>query len=135
MEKINNRVLGLVEELSVRLGIKNIEFEQLANSRFDLPTILFKGNYQIWVDNNYLAYSNTEEKFVHYVFVNWTHIQEELKDIPVLIRTEKDQKHREMLRNILGQLKKARKEMVLKHKSFYMAEGYGQVVIGFIDSN
>ena len=100
----NAKILEMAGALLKKLGIENVDvMEELIRNPI-LPMILFKGGFQIWLDNDFFAYSSMDENEVHYVFANKKHINGELKDIPKLLKTERNAGMIHLLKGIQLQL-------------------------------
>ncbi len=119
----NEEIIGLASLVASDLGIKRLdESALLMNLEKNpvMPSIISDGCGQLWVDRYYVAYSLSEDTFVHYVYITPEHASEELKVLPKDILKCAKPKEVEMLKDIARQLKNALKS----GRPFYLTLEY-----------
>jgi uncharacterized protein YfaT (DUF1175 family) len=73
-------VIDIAEEVALKINIiissKDIILKHI-NKALPVPMLFNNDNYQMWVDKYYIAYSNSNETKIHYVYLTKKHISEE----------------------------------------------------------
>jgi hypothetical protein len=108
-----------------RLGIP-ISDPALVLSNMKPPTgitsILYKGNFTLWVDKHYIAYGNDRKPEVVYVFADREHIGEELRSVIERMKKEKSPYGMKTLLSIKEQLQLASTAMKKSGNRLYFFE-------------
>jgi hypothetical protein len=125
-------VLGLAEDTAGKVGIiiKNQEaiLKRMYSSKFS-TTILCNEKYTLWIDKDYIAYSDNDDTDVWYKYITLKHINESFVDISQMLdeSLEPDDKH--MQSGIQKQMCEALHAMA-DSKSVYYIFTYHDSIVG-----
>jgi hypothetical protein len=118
-------ILELARATANRLGIP-ISDPALVLSNMKPPTgitsILYKGDFTLWVDKHYIAYGNDRKPEVVYVFADKEHISEELRSVIERMKKEKSPYGMKTLLSIREQLQLANAAIKKSGNGLYFFE-------------
>lgn len=105
-----DQIIELANMVAADINIPHIPEDQLRNHLFanpPMPKVIQTFEAQLWVDRYYIAFSLTNEPYVHYIYITAKHAREELQDMTARIRRAVDLSECSFLKNIRNQLHKA----------------------------
>jgi len=121
----DSEILSVAEKLAASLDVivedKQAILKNMRKTNCPTITILSNGNYTLWIDKYYIAYSKDGKPDVRYVFVSQHHVSEELTEICNMLKDCEPSDYI-TLSGIREQMREALKSMAASGEDFYLAE-------------
>lgn len=105
------------EKLSVTLPEPD-RIKKLVRSARSKPIMLTKGLTQLWIDREYIAYSNADEERIYYVYITKKHIHEENKSYAIARRLRNIEVY--LPKSIRAEFRKAQEDMIKTGLDYYV---------------